>query len=137
MSVFKYKKTIEDIAEEYDILLFVYFGSYRTEFYNDESDIDIAYLSSCQLSSDKQIKLLEELIKYHRKCEIDLVNLRTAEPLLKHEIAVNGRVFYESEQGLFEKYSLFYIKQYYELKPLINAELKRIAEDIKEVLDND
>ena len=79
---------------------------------------------------------MEDLIKYHRKSEIDLVDLKIAQPILKYEIATNGRVIYEKEQGLFDKYSLFYIKHYYELKSVINEELRMIAQDIKEVVEN-
>jgi len=112
----------------------VYFGSYQTEFYNSESDIDIAYLSARILSPDEKMQLLEDLIKFHRKSEIDLVDLIKAEPVLRYEIAVNGRVFYEREQGLFERYRLFYIKRFYELRPVIEEEVRKIGESIKEVL---
>lgn len=128
------KKSIDEIACSYKIDFLVYFGSYQTKYYNSESDIDIAFLSSELLDNDKRVNLLEELILYHRKSEIDLVDLRTAEPVLRYEIAKNGRVLYEKEEGLFEKYSLFYIKRYYELRPLIAEEIKNIGKKIMEMI---
>ena len=104
------KNLLNEIAEKYNIELLVYYGSYGTEFYNNESDIDIAFLSAEQLSIQEKLELLEDLIHYHKKSEIELVDLRTADPVLKHEIAVNGRVLYEKEENLFERYRLFYIK---------------------------
>ena len=83
------------------------------------------------------MKLLEELIIFHRKSEIDLVDLRSAEPILRYEIAKDGKLLYEREEGLFERYRLFYIKRFYELRPLIEEELNRISNSIKEVLASD
>ena len=84
---------IEDIAKKYNINFLVYFGSYNTPYFNKESDIDIAFLAEKPLSYEKSMELLEELIHYHKKCEIDLVDLNRAEPLIKYEIAKNGREF--------------------------------------------
>ncbi len=86
------------------------------------------------MTIETKVSLMDDLIKYHRKSEIDLLDLRKAEPVLRYEIALNGRVFYEKHAGLFDKYSLFYIKRFYELKPLIEAELRALTQDIKEVL---
>lgn len=131
-----FQQNINGIAEEYSLKLLIYFGSYGTSLYNNDSDIDIAFLSVDSLSESEKIKLLEDLIKIHRKSEIDLVDLRTAEPILRYEIAVNGRVLYEKEEYLFERYRLFYIKRFYELKPVIEEELKNISMAIREVLED-
>ncbi len=128
---------IGEIAKKYDMEFMVYFGSYQTKFYNKNSDIDIGILSSRCLDTDKLMKLLEELIIFHRKSEIDLVDLRSAEPILRYEIAKDGKLLYEREEGLFERYRLFYIKRFYELTPLIEEELNRIKNSIKEVLARD
>ncbi len=134
MPSYNYKNTIEDIAKEYNVAFFAYFGSYQTEYYHKESDIDIAFLPEKNMTIETKVSLMDDLIKYHRKSEIDLLDLRKAEPVLRYEIALNGRVFYEKHAGLFDKYSLFYIKRFYELKPLIEAELRALTQDIKEVL---
>jgi predicted nucleotidyltransferase len=97
----------------------VYFGGYQTEYYNRKSDIDIAFLAAEPLTVSERMSLLEKLIIFHRKSEIDLLDLITAESILKYEIARTGRVFYESEDRLFERYGLYYIKKFYELKPVI------------------
>ncbi len=128
------KRSISEIAHKYTIDFLVYFGSYQTKYYTSDSDIDIAFLSSKTIDNEKKVSLLEDLILYHRKSEIDLVDLRTAEPLLRYEIAKEGKVLYEKESGLFDKYSLFYIKRYYELKPLIDERTKNIGKKIMEVI---
>ncbi|NLY30123.1 MAG: nucleotidyltransferase domain-containing protein [Firmicutes bacterium] len=125
---------IAEIAEKHNLKLLAYFGSYMTEFYNEESDIDIAYLAEEPLSIDEKMVLLRELIIVHRKSEIDLVDLQTADPLLRYEIATSGRPFYEKEDGLFERLSLFYIKRTYELKPVIRERMKTIRREIQELI---
>lgn len=86
------------------------------------------------LDSEKRCSLLEDLILYHKKSEIDLVDLKTAEPVLRYEIAKDGRVLYEKEEGLFERYRLFYIKRYYELKPVIEEGMKNVGKKIMEMI---
>ena len=49
----------------------------------------------------------------------------------------DGKLLYEREEGLFERYRLFYIKRFYELRPLIEEELNRISNSIEEVLASD
>lgn len=127
---------LEDIMEKYSIMFAVYFGSYQTAYYNSESDIDIAFLSKTILSPDEKLDLLKDLIIFHRKSEIDLVDLRTAEPLLKYEIGKNGRILYETEPDIFERYSLFYVKNFYELKDSVNYEMKKIKNAIREFVKN-
>jgi len=127
---------LEDIMEKYSIVFAVYFGSYQTKYYNSESDIDIAFLSKRILSADEKLDLLKDLIIFHKKSEIDLVDLRTAEPLLKNEIGRTGRILYESEPGIFERYALFYIKNFYELKDSIDYEMKKIKNAIREFVKN-
>ena len=127
---------VQKIVSKYKLQMLVYFGSYMTENYHKESDIDIAYLSENPLIPIEKIGLLEDLIIAHRKSEIDLVDLRTAEPVLRCEIAINGKLLYEKEDGLFDRYYLYYIKRFYELKPVIDEEMNGIRKAIKEVIDN-
>jgi predicted nucleotidyltransferase len=127
---------LEDMIDKYSIKLLVYFGSYLTEFYRDDSDIDIAYISETSLSPVEKMALYEDLIRYHRKSEIDLVDLVRSDPILRYEVALNGKVLYESEPGLFEKYQLYYIKRYYEYRPYIEEEMREIGRKIREVLDD-
>jgi len=127
-------EVLHTIVEKYNMKMLVYFGSYQTEYYNKDSDIDIAFLTARPIALDDQISLLEDIIHFHRKSEIDLVDLRKADPVLRYEVALNGRVLYEKEEGLFERYGLFYIKRFYELKPIIEEDMKRIGREIEEVL---
>ena len=130
------QENIDTIADRYGVNLFVYFGSYQTSFYHKESDIDIAFLCGGMLDHSLKMKLLRDLMIYHRKSEIDLIDLKTAAPLLRYEIAKNGKILYEREPGLFERHRLYYIKRYYELKPVMKEEMKNIGKSILEMIND-
>ncbi len=127
------QETIKKLVGRYDLRLLIYFGSYQTEFYGPKSDIDIAYLANKSLSAYEKMELHKDLMLAHRKSEIDLVDLQTAEPILRYEIAKNGRLLFEQEEGLFERYALFYIKRIYELRPVIKERMRLLMKEIKEL----
>lgn len=124
---------VNDIAQRYGLKLLIYFGSYQTESYRTDSDIDIAYLAGKLLTTEERLGLHKDLMIAHRKSEIDLVDLQTAEPMLRYEIARGGKVLFEEEDGLFDRYALFYIKRIYELRPIIKDRMRMLMKEIKEL----
>lgn len=123
---------LETIVSRYHLRLLVMFGSHGTSAQKDDSDIDLAYLSEGELSRPEQEALLHDLILHYRKAEIDLLDLRCAEPVIRAMIAQEGRVVYEAESGLFKTLALYYIKQKMDLAPFIQ---RRMAEIRKNVLE--
>lgn len=124
---------ITAIAHRYNLKLLVYFGSYLTEWYLKDSDIDLAFLADQPLTSLEKMELHKELIIAHRKSDIDLVDLQTAETVLRYAVATDGKVLFEREEGMFERYALFYTKQFYEMRPYIQEEMRQLAKEIREL----
>ncbi|MCK9524448.1 MAG: nucleotidyltransferase domain-containing protein [Limnochordia bacterium] len=124
---------VNEIAQSYDLRLLIYFGSYQTEFYGPDSDIDIAYLAGHPLTTQERMGLHKDLMLAHRKSEVDLVDLQTADPILRYEIAREGRILFEVEKGLFDRYALFYVKRIYELRPIIKDRMRILMKEIKEL----
>lgn len=111
--------SLDSIITKYDLKLLVYFGSFATgEYREGQSDLDIAFLSQNRLSVEERIGLLHDLALYHRKSEIDLVDLNQADPLLKYEIATKGRLLYEAKIGFYDEYCLYSVRYYYDTKHL-------------------
>lgn len=133
------QEELKTIIKNYDITLLVYFGSYATQedFDTLTSDIDLAYISDNNLSSQEVYNLLNDLIILHRKSEIDLVNLKTASGLLKYEIANDGVVLYEKEPGYFSALQPYLYKSYYETKKFRQVKndifQKKLAKELKNV----
>lgn len=88
------------IIEKYGISLLMLFGSYADGSNHPNSDLDLAYLSKDILSRERELTLLEELLKHYQKNELDLVNLRKASPALKLEVATKGKLIYGTEVEL-------------------------------------
>lgn len=86
---------IMPLIKKYDINLLLTFGSYQTERFTKDSDIDLAYQAKRILGPEEELQLLKELIMLYHRDRIDLVNLGKASPLLMFETATHGRVLYE------------------------------------------
>lgn len=110
---------LEEIVARYALRLLIYFGSYGTEHYDPRrSDIDIAYLSARDLGFDALDDFLRDLMLYHEKGDIDLVDLKKAGPLLKYVVATEGRLVYEEREGFFEEYRVYCLRYYYDTRHL-------------------
>ncbi|MFA6808487.1 MAG: nucleotidyltransferase domain-containing protein [Eubacteriales bacterium] len=90
---------LTDIINKYNLYLLVTFGSYNTEKFHKESDIDVAYLAKEVLSTQQEYELLHDIVLYFKRDKIDLVNLSKAVPLLLYEIACNSQVLYEENNS--------------------------------------
>ena len=115
------------IITKYNIKLLVVFGSFGTEYMTKDSDLDLGYLSEELLSQEQELQLLQDLIKFYQRSNIDLVNLRKATPGLKFEIARKGRVIFEQKEEFLE-FQLY--------ASHVFADTKHLREMRKEVLDS-
>lgn len=79
------KKHKLEFKEKYSIEKIGLFGSFATDKYNDESDIDIVYTTSSKGLTYKQSLALEDEFKDTFGKAIDLVNLRYMNPLIKRK----------------------------------------------------
>jgi predicted nucleotidyltransferase len=93
------------LIKKYDIHLLLAFGSYQTERFTKDSDIDLGYLAKRDFSPEEELQLLKDLIMLYRRDRIDLVNVGKTSPLLMYEIATHGRVLYE-ENDSFLRFKL-------------------------------
>ena len=97
---------LNQLISGYKIRLLLIFGSFGTERFVVDSDIDIAYQSEVELSIEEEQQLLMDLILYFKKDRIDLVNLKKAGPLLSYEIACHSRVLYQTNPEIFLAFQL-------------------------------
>lgn len=121
---------LDNIIKKYQIILLVTFGSYNTDRFTPSSDIDIAFESQTPLSIDEKIELMKDLINYFKRYNIDLVDIRTAEPLLLYNIACNGHLLYE-ENHSFLKFKLYASFRYADTKHLRLARKKYLDRQIE------
>lgn len=92
---------------KFDIRLIYTFGSFISEHRVPQSDVDTAILlgeghDSYSIFRAAELFKLEILHKIQRKIDISILNI--ADPLLKHEVIVNGEIVFSriDEEALFK-----------------------------------
>ncbi|MEK7377041.1 MAG: nucleotidyltransferase domain-containing protein [Candidatus Margulisiibacteriota bacterium] len=121
---------IKGICGKYGIDLLIIHGSYSKGTHTKDSDIDIGILGI-----SKKIKgNYSEIIKSFSGVfgdKFDPVFLNGAEPLITFQVAMNGKVLYEREKGLFGYFKVKAIGRYLDSKKFRDLERNYIKSAIK------
>lgn len=126
---------MQEIAKAFGLALVVLFGSYGTEqFRPGDSDIDLAFLSHEPFTGQQYLALLNALPRHFRYSKIDLVDLRQASGLLKYQVAAQGRLLYEEEEGYFLRYSLYCYRYYYDTAKSRQSKEAYFAQQLEELV---
>lgn len=96
-------KRLQPLAKKYSLDIFVIFGSFATNSYSRDSDVDLAFYAKDPLSLDQENALFDDCMTLLAFERIDLINLNTHySVLLRHEIFSKGMCLFESSRGLFQ-----------------------------------
>jgi len=114
----KIEKKIIELAEKYGLSLVVLFGSQATGKTHRDSDIDIAYISQKKLDFDAKSSLNSDLTGVFGNDRVDIVDIKTANPLLLRAIVRDAVVLYEKSKNIFDNIYVYAFKLYEEPKPL-------------------
>lgn len=91
---------LKKLAIEYNLKVFIVFGSRIDNTSNKLSDYDFAYFSNSPLKN-KKFELWSKLELIFKK--VDLIELNTTPSIiLRNEIFEKGYCIYEDKEGLFE-----------------------------------
>lgn len=120
------KKIIEKIARKYSLDLLLLFGSRTSGKTYRGSDFDVAYLSERILTLKEESELIFALTPIFKSENIDLVNLKTAPPLLFYAVFKNCRALYEKKPLIFAGLRAYAFKKYIETKSLYAEKFKRL-----------
>ena len=104
--------------------LIILFGSQASKRAGANSDTDVAVLADHILSLEEKSSLAETLAQKLKVSEetIDLIDLRSAPPLLEYQIAQHGKLF-EGKQDDFIRFKVLAWKRYQD-----TAKLRRMRE---------
>lgn len=117
-----------DIIKRLNIRLIYVFGSMARGDMRPDSDVDVAFLSAARLSLADRMELTDVLkaaLKTTR--ELDLVDLRSAPPLLRHFVILEGEKLF-GDQLDDDKFYLSAVKGYIDSKPLFAATKQYVQE---------
>ena len=132
------KEKIKEFALENNVKFIVLFGSFAFGKNKEKSDIDIAlYLNGNQLvfknfpAYSKILAGLTEIFSASDKI-IDIVDLKTANILLRFEITSRGKLLYGDEID-YENYKSFAFRDYTDAKKLFELEDSLIKKRQKQI----
>jgi predicted nucleotidyltransferase len=136
MSELKNMPSIEEIKDrlipllkDEGLQLVLMFGSVVSEMMHKKSDIDLAFLF------DRPVDILEltnRVIRLLHTNNVDVIDLKSANPLLRFSAAKNGRILYERSPGVFNEFCSLTFRMYVDTKKLRDAQAKGIRHFLDE-----
>ena len=118
-------KQLQSVAERYEINTLYLFGSYVDGSYHEDSDIDLAFLSTGYENKFDYGRLYFDLQEEVNR-EIDLIDLRKAPLTFAYSIIKDGRVIYDLYEDIRTDFEDDTIRKYLDFlyfHRLIQAEL--------------
>lgn len=108
----EFKRIQEVLIKQFEPLAIILFGSYARGTQNNDSDIDLAIISSN--ADKKQIFEIKQELEEISSKDVDLVNLKdkNISEGLRYEVLMSGKVLYCLDEYKFEMYKIEKIKEY-------------------------
>jgi predicted nucleotidyltransferase len=128
-SIDEIKERLRPLFKEEELELILLFGSVASRISHKKSDIDLAFLFDKPLDI---LALTNKVIKLLHTDNVDVVDLKRANPLLKFSIAKNGKLLYERSPGLFNEFYSFAFRRYIDTKKLRSAQGETIKNFLEE-----
>jgi uncharacterized protein len=91
------------------------FGSILEERFNSQSDVDLAILFPRDLNLKQEIMLRQQLEEKLQR-DIDVIDLRTADPIITWQVLQNGRLIFSTEIDEFHQFKARKISEYLDFK---------------------
>lgn len=128
ISIDKVRERLGHVLEDKDLKLVLLFGSAVSGKIHKLSDIDLAFLFDSPVNI---LELTNKVIRLLHTDAIDVVDLRSASPLLKFSVAKNGLLIYEKEPGMFNEFYSLAFRMYVDTKKLRDAQAIAIKNFLK------
>ena len=119
---------LEGLASKHNLELILVFGSQARGEAHPASDMDIAVYGRQILSETEKIELIYELSGIFHMDDIDLVDLRSAPPLLKKEALSAYKVLFQEDAELLYRLELANLHELKELEVLDRIRRERLEE---------
>ena len=120
----------KDLAGKYQMELILVFGSQVQGSVHPESDVDIAVYCNHVLTETEKINITYELCNILHTERIDLVDIKTASPLLKKKIFEDYTVLYQKDSFLLYQLELTSLYEYKESEVLYQIRRERLRDSI-------
>lgn len=126
-------KKIKEIAGKYGLDLVLLFGSQASGKTHFASDFDVAVLAKKPIPLEKELKIQYEFVKIFKTDNVDVVDVRTASPLLLYQIFCKPhKILFCDDLQIYFRYKIYAMKSYIEAKPLFILTEKHIDNFLRE-----
>jgi len=122
-SIAEIKERLAPLFEDENLGLVLLFGSALTRNIHKRSDVDLAFLYDKPVDV---VTLTNRVITLLRRDTVDVVDLRSANPLLRFSVAQKGRPLYEKSPGVFNEFSSLAFRMYVDSKKLREGQARTI-----------
>jgi predicted nucleotidyltransferase len=124
-SIAEIKERLIPLFEDESLQLVLLFGSALTRNMHKGSDIDLAFLYDKPVDV---VSLTNRVIRLLHRDTVDVVDLRSANPLLRFSVAQKGRPLYEKSRGVFNEFCSLAFRMYVDTKKLREGQAKVIKD---------
>jgi len=124
-SIAEIKERLTPLFEDESLQLVLLFGSALTRNIHKGSDIDLAFLYDKTVDV---VSLTNRVIRLLHRDTVDVVDLRSANPLLRFSVAQKGRPLYEKSPGIFNEFCSLAFRMYIDSKKLREGQAKVIKD---------
>jgi uncharacterized protein len=123
ISIEEIRDRLTPLFKDPELRFVLLFGSAVSEKMHKQSDIDLAFLYK---RPENIVALTNRVIRLLHTDNIDVVDLKSANPLLKFSIAKNCKILYEKEKGMFNEFYSLAFRLYVDTKKLRSAQATAI-----------
>ena len=122
-TIVEIKERLATLFEDESLQLVLLFGSALTGNMHKGSDIDLAFLYD---EPADVVALTNRVIRLIHCDTVDVVDLRSANPLLRFSVAQKSRPLYEKSAGVFNEFCSLAFRMYVDSKKLRDGQAKVI-----------
>lgn len=120
LDIQKIKSGIGGLVKEHRLSLVVLFGSQATGKTHSQSDVDFGFLAEKNMSLGDIAKMQFEFSQEIGIKNLELLDLKTAPPLLLKQVAQKSILLYEKEPSLFAGFKIYCLKRFMEARKLLD-----------------
>jgi predicted nucleotidyltransferase len=115
------ERLLDHVRRDPCVILVYLFGSQTRDEGNRARDVDIAVLLDRKLTWEEERRLRSE-IDVAAGCEIDLVLLRDAGVVLRHEVVTGGRCLWARHPREQAEFEIQAISQFLDFQPMLRLQ---------------
>jgi predicted nucleotidyltransferase len=123
------KNRLSPLFEEEGLCLVILFGSFASGRTHKKSDIDLAFLFDDPVDI---LDLTNRVIRLLHTDNIDIIDLRRTNPLLRFVALNKGKLLFERRPGMFNGFFSLVFRMYIDTKKLRDARETSIKHFLKE-----